>query len=189
MTRCFASTVSTNEMRAKIADFLFINAKRGRLTLDLDGDFRNTYDKLKDCDVEVSVKKWFPARSQDANRYAWKLMDLLAVETRKDKKEIYFDHLRRVGGNVRTYASIPAAIDDLVKLWEAQGSTGWGWPYDRWQSEKQPELDVVRLYYGSSTFDTSTMARFIDHLIQDCHACGIETRPQQEIDSMLSELE
>jgi hypothetical protein len=31
------------------------------------------------------------------------------------------------------------------------------------------------------------MARMIDHLIQDCEACGIETKPQEEIDSLLEE--
>ncbi len=173
-------------MRGRIADFLYINPRRQRITVDLDGDFRKTYDKLKDGDVEITVRKYNPKRGNTANAYMWVLIDLLAVATWQDKKEVYFDHLRRVGGNMETYCAIPEAADKMCELWQAQGTTGWGWPYDRVDSKIDGCVNL-RLYYGSSTFDTATMARMIDHLIQDCEACGIETKPQEKIDSLLEE--
>lgn len=175
-------------MRGRIADFLYINPRRQRITVDLDADFRKTYDKVKDGDVEITVKPYRDKRSREANNYMWALLDMLAVATRIDKKEIYFDHLRRVGGNMETYCAIPAAADRMCALWREQGSTGWGWPYDRYDSKIDGCVNL-RLYYGSSTFDTATMARMIDHLAQDCQACGLETKTQEEIDSIMEEYE
>lgn len=171
-------------MRGRIADFLYIGPRRQRITIDLDGDFRKTYDRVKDGDIEVTVRKYSPKRSNDANAYMWVLIDMLSSATRIDTKDIYFDHLRRVGGNMQVYCAIPAAADRLCALWRAQGTTGWGWPYDRTDS-KIDGCENVRLYYGSSTFDRATMARMIDHLVQDCQACGLETRPRAEIESLL----
>ena len=175
-------------MRGRIADFLYISPRRQRITIDLDGDFRKTFDKVKDADIEITVRKYNPQRSNNANAYMWVLIDLLSEALRMDKKEIYFDHLRRVGGNMETYCAIPAAADRLCSFWRSQGHTGWGWPYDRVDSKLDGCVNL-RLYYGSSTFDTATMARMIDHLCQDCEACGIETKPQEEIKSLLEEYE
>lgn len=175
-------------MRGRIADYLYIGPARQRITVDVFGDFRKTYDKVKDGDVEVLIRKYNPRRGNTANAYMWVLIDELASVTGLDKKEIYFDHLRRVGGNMETYCAIPAAADRMCALWRKQGSTGWGWPYDRIDSKLDGCVNL-RLYYGSSTFDSATMARMIDHLVQDCEACGIETRPQAEINSLLKEYE
>ena len=42
-------------------------------------------------------------------------------------------------------------------------------------------------YPGSSTFDTAEMARLIDYIVSECKDYGIETRPKEEIDSLLAE--
>lgn len=173
-------------MKAKIVDFLYIGPKRQRITVDLEGDFRKQYDKVKDGEVELTVRKWSPRRSNTANAYMWVLIDALATATGVDAKEVYFDHLRRVGGNLETYCTIPPAADRMCALWRAQGTTGWGWPYDRYES-KIEGCENLRLYYGSSTFDRETMGRMIDHLVQDCRACGLETKPRAEIESLLEE--
>ena len=41
------------------------------------------------------------------------------------------------------------------------------------------------IYYGSSDFDTRQMSMLIDHLVQDARVLGIETRPEEEIKSLL----
>lgn len=84
-------------MKARIADFLFISTKRGRLTLDLYGDFRNTYDRLKDCDVELTVEKYSDDRSLKANAYLWHLVGKIANALRESKEDIYLDMLKAYG--------------------------------------------------------------------------------------------
>ena len=170
-------------MRARIVDFLVVTPERQRITIDLLGDFRETYERVKDSDVDLKLSKIRGKRSLTANAYFWTLLDRLATETRIPAKDLYFDYLKSVGGNLEVYCGKPEAIDRLCSLWEQSGTTGWGWPYVRSPS-KLPGCEVVRLYYGSSTFDRDTMARLIDHLVQDCKACGIETMSAEEIKSL-----
>lgn len=173
-------------MKGRLIDFAHGYNRKQRITIELDVDFCEGYESLRDGDVEVTVKKWRQKRSLDANAYMWVLIDKLAVATGIKSRDIYFDGLRNVGGNIRHYCGLPEAIDDLCNVWAAQGSTGWGWPYDRYPS-KVEGCENVKLYYGSSTFDTATMSRMIEHLIQDCTAVGIETMPEEELASLFGE--
>lgn len=129
-----------------VGDLVFTRDRKQRVTYELEGDFRETYDALKEVPVEVTVKKYREKRSLDANAYMWVLIDKLAVATGIKKRDIYFDGLRNVGGNTRHYCGIPEAIDDLCNLWAVQGSTGWGWPYDRYPS-KLEGCENVKLFY------------------------------------------
>ena len=173
-------------MRGRLIDLSIGANRKQRILVELDADIFERYDALAAADVDISLKKWKEKRSLDANAYMWVLIDKLTVETRYKKKDIYFDALRNVGGNTRHYCGTPEAIDDLCNLWAVQGHTGWGWPYDRYES-KLEGCENVKLYYGSSTFDTATMSRLIDHLVQDCKACGIETLPPEELAALLKE--
>lgn len=171
-------------MRARIIDYLYITPTRQRLTIDVYEDFRSTYEKVKDEEADITVKKRGKRKTLTANNYYWVLLDKLAVATGIPTKDLYFDSLRNVGGNMQTYCSTKKAIDEMCKLWEQQGTTGWGWPYDRFDS-KLDGCENVRLYYGASAMDQETFSRLIDHLVQDCKACGVETMSPEEIKSLL----
>ncbi len=168
-------------MKARIADFLFITPERQRLTIDVFDDLRELYEKLKDSDVEIKITRRTQKRSLDANAYMWVLLDKLAAETGIPIKILYFDYLRNVGGNMEVYCGIPKAIDALCADWETRGT--FGYPYDRFPS-KIEGCENVRLYYGSSTFDSVTMARMIDNIVMDCKQFGIETMPDDELKSL-----
>lgn len=45
----------------------------------------------------------------------------------------------------------------------------------------------VRIYYGSSAYDTKEMSRFIDCLVSMAKDIGVETRPQEELDELIKE--
>ena len=47
------------------------------------------------------------------------------------------------------------------------------------------EFKIINAYYGSSSFNTKQMSRLINNLVQDCQACGIETKTSAEIESLL----
>lgn len=171
-------------MKARIVDFLVITPERQRLTIDILGDFREVYEKVKESDIDIKVSKFHGKRSLTANAYMWVLLDKLATATGNQVKELYFDYLKNVGGNMEMYCGKPEAIDRLVAVWEQSGNTGWGWPYVRFPS-KLDGCENVKLYYGSSTFDSATMARLIDHIVQDCKAVGIETMTEEELKSLM----
>ena len=41
------------------------------------------------------------------------------------------------------------------------------------------------MYYGSSVFDSKEMSRFIDNLIAEAKALGIETMPPDKLNALL----
>ena len=45
----------------------------------------------------------------------------------------------------------------------------------------------VRLWYGSSTYDTRQMSQLIEQVVADCKAAGIETLTPMELDRMKEE--
>lgn len=62
-------------MRGKLIDFSLGWNRKQRITIELDTDFREGFDALKEADIEVSIKKWRKKRSNDANAYStsWSL--------------------------------------------------------------------------------------------------------------------
>ena len=67
-------------MRGRIVDLSVSITGKQKLLLELDGDFRNSFDELHGKDVEITVKKYRQKRSLDANGYAWVLIDKIAAK-------------------------------------------------------------------------------------------------------------
>ena len=170
-------------MKAKIASFTYRGANKGLLILELDGDFRDTYDKLNKFDVDVTVKKWHPARSKDANALLWEMCTRIAKEIGSTKEEVYRRNIREVG----EYTPLPIKVEavfDFERIWSAHGI---GWFIDVVDDSKIPGYKLVFAYQGSSTYDTKQMSRLIDNVMQDAKAIGIETEDPNKIKSLLEE--
>lgn len=149
--------------------------------MDLDGGFRKEFDKLKDFDVEVTIKKWFPAKGESANNYLWKLCSEIAKAVGITKEEVYRQQIREVG----EYTPLPIredAVEDFSRIWSAHGI---GWFIDVVDDSKLPGYKLVFAYSGSSTYNTKQMSRLIDSAVQEASSLGIPVRPQEEIDSLL----
>lgn len=157
--------------------------RRQRVTIELDGDFREQYDRLSGKDVDVTVKPYRRKRSLDANAYAWTLIDKLASHMGITKEEIYRDAIRKIGGVSETVCVKAEAADMLCEGWTHNGL---GWQCERVQSKLKGCVNVI-LYYGSSVYDTGQMSHLIEQLIEDCHAIGLETKSHEEIASLLAE--
>ena len=164
-------------MTGRLVDLTLSFSGRQRLTLELDGDFREGFDQLKDCALDVTIKKHRERRSLDANAYFWVLCDRLAEATREPKEQIYRAAIRDIGGNSETVCVKEQAADKPRQGWEHKGL---GWVTDTMPSKLPGCVNVV-LYYGSSTYDTAQMSRLIDNIVQDCKAVGIETLTPSEL--------
>lgn len=134
-------------------------------------DFSKEFDDLKDCAVDISIKKAAKRRSKDANALAWVLIDKIAEKTRIPKKEIYRNAIREIGGVSEIVCVQDRAVERLRSGWEKNGIG--------WQSEtapsKIPGCTNVILYYGSSTYNTAQMSRLLDLIIQEAEQHGIPT--------------
>ena len=172
-------------MKCRIADFSFSLNGKQRLTLELDEDFRKKYDKLKEKDLDLVLKQYREKRSLTANAYAWALIDKIAEKRRMSKLEVYRNAIRDIGGVSELVCIQNRAVDSLKSTWS---SFGIGWQIEELDSNIPGWTNLI-LYKGSSVYDKAQMAALIDSLVQDAQSIGIETRPQEEIDSLLAEYE
>lgn len=129
------------------------------------------------------IKRVRKKRSIDANSLCWVLLDKLSAVLDVPKEELYQRYIKEIGG-VSDVLCVPnKAVEKFRTEWEKKGLG--------WQTEtipiRTPNCTGVIVYYGSSVFDTKQMSRLIDSIIQDCKAIGIETRPEEEIRSLLKE--
>ena len=168
-------------MQGKLIDLQFSLDGKQRLTIELLSDFRKQFDDLRQFDVDVDVKKHRNKRSRDANAYAWCLIDQIAAVTGQTKTEIYRNAIRDIGGVSEIVCVRNKSKDTLMQVWSQRGL---GWQVEELDSKLTDCTNLV-LYYGSSTYDTRQMSALIDSLVQDARAIGIETRPQEEIDSLI----
>ncbi len=87
--------------------------RKQHLTIEIDSDFRAEFDELHGKTVDVSIKKYRPKRSLDANAYAWVLMDKLAEAMGITKVEVYRGAIRKIGGVSETVCVLSDAADKL----------------------------------------------------------------------------
>ena len=172
-------------MRCRLVDLSISLGGKQRLTIELDGDFRSEWDRLREKDCEVSVKKYQKKRSNDANAYAWLLIDRIARAKRITKTEVYRNAIREIGGVSDILTIRKSALKRFVETWSGNGI---GWQVEEIGSRIPGWTNIVA-YYGSSTYDTQQMSDLIDSLVQDAQSLDIETRPQEEINSLLEEYE
>lgn len=153
------------------------------VTFALNESVREMVDELKSHDIlTVKVGKFKKKRSLDANAYCWALIGKIAEKTNVPKNEVYREAIRGIGGNYEIVCVKEEAADSIRSGWERNGI---GWCTDTMLSKLDGCTNVM-LYYGSSTYDTEQMSRLIDNILQDCKALGIETKSQDEIDSLLN---
>lgn len=131
---------------------------------------------------EYQLKAVTKRRSLDANAYAWVLIGKIAGAVRLTTEEVYRREIREIGEVYDVVCVQNVALDRLVQNWEEKGL---GWQAEPFPS-KTPGCTNVRLFYGSSVYDTRQMSILIDRLVQEAQALDIETLSDREL-SLLKE--
>lgn len=159
---------------------------RPLLTVEVEGSVQSLFqifEELKAAEkLTFKVGKFRQKRSLDANAYCFVLIGRIAEKTNVPKDEVYRKAVKEIGGNYDVVCVRDKAVDALCQSWSRMGL---GWQTDTFPSKIEGCTNVV-LYYGSSTYDTAQMSRLINIIVQDCMELGIETKPQEEIESLLS---
>lgn len=165
----------------KIIDLsLDLETRKPKLTILLDSNEIACVEELKGSKLNVELKKWYAKRSLDANAYAWVLIGKLQDALDVSKEEIYKDLIKNIGD----YEVIPIKDEAVEKFQRAWSKNGLGWITDTTKSKLEGYTNVIA-YYGSSSYDTKTMARLIDLIIQECKQLNIETMTEEEINSLI----
>ena len=128
------------------------------------------------CRIEKERKK----RSLDANSYMWVLCDSIAKAIHSTKEEVYQKAIREVGEWEDTPISAKA-LDKWVESWNGKGT---GWFAEVLREAKFDGYSVVRNYFGSSIYDSQSMSRLIDYIVDEAEELGIDTRTRNEIEEL-----
>lgn len=174
-------------MTGRLKDLTFGRNGEQIISLAVRSDYREEFDNLKDCDVDIEIKKHRKSRSLDANNYCWKLCSMIADKLSDDgeittKEDVYRESIRQVG----VYKDFDLPPDDAKTLCHAWKMLGTGWTTEQVDFSHDGKCVTTRCYYGSSTYNTKQMSRLIDNLVQDCQALGIPTETPEQIEQIKS---
>lgn len=130
-------------------------------------DINELPDITKPVMVEITpVKK---KRSLNANAYAWAMMDKIAKVVQSTKEEIYKRAIKAVG----VFADIAVKAEGYEKLKDTWERKGIGYICEK--IDGTAYVIDCRMYYGSSTYNSSEMARLINWIVGEAESLGIET--------------
>ena len=166
-----------------------LNTSKLKISLVLDTNNKDDVLKLKNENkLNIDLKKYREKRKLDSNSYCWVLCEKIAQEMSKDgtivsKEDIYKDAVQNFGVFI-PFIVEEKAFEKFKEVWEKQGLG-----YQVQETSRKNKCVRVNCYYGSSSYDTKEMSRLVDSLVQEAQVLGIETRPQEEIESMLKEWE
>ena len=161
--------------------------KKPKISLLLDTNDINVVEELKNENkLNIELKKWYKKRSLDANSYCWVLCDKIAKELSKDgqvitKENVYKDAILQIG-SFEPFIAQEKTFDNFKRVWEKQGL---GFLVQ--EVSRKDKCVKVHCYYGSSTYDSKEMSLLIQILVDLAKSLNIETKTQEEINSLLEQ--
>lgn len=148
--------------------------------LNLEIENENVVKELeqdKDRDYFITLEPYQEKRSLQANRYLWKLCDLIAYKLHLTKEIVYLMKLTDYGLFVDISVRKDAYKDTLTAL-----QAHFKYIQDM---AVHGEYKDVRCYIGSSYYNKKEMQRLLSGVVQDARDLGIETWDDEEINMML----
>lgn len=139
---------------------------------------------LKDDNLYIKIDKIRNKRSLDANSYMWVLCDKIAKVLCKDgtivtKEDVYKDSITQIG-SFEPFIVQEKSFDKFKRIWEKQGLG-----FIVQEVNRKDKCVKVHCYYGSSTYDTKEMSLLIELVVGLAKSLDIETKPKEEIESLL----
>lgn len=134
-------------------------------------------EKLRDCDLDIVAKKHRERRSLDANAYAWVLLQKIAEAIQSDKDTVYMEMLMRYSRAFRHVICRPEAAEEIKRAFRTCEELGEVTVHGQTGTQ-------LRVYIGSSQFDTKQMSVFLDGIVSEAQELGIDTRTPDEIRKM-----
>lgn len=175
---------TTGEIKDISIDF---QTKKPKITILLNSNEINQVEELKGLKLNVELKKWVKKRTLDCNAYMWVLIQKIAEKISTEdaivtKEDIYKDAIKNVGA----YSIVPIkseAVEEWTRIWK---SNGIGWICET-QPSKLDGFTNVMCYHGSSVYNQKEMNRLVNVIVEECRNLGIETKPDEELKSLLEE--
>lgn len=153
--------------------------RKQRITVEVDRDFREEYERLKDTELDIEIKKHRERRSNSANAYFHVLVNKIAAErggSEEDTKAalvLEYGALAKDVNGVVVGFKLPASVDvstiyPYVKCFDTREENG-------------KLFKCYLVYKQTHLMDTKEMARLIDGAIEVAKALGIETDTPEQL--------
>jgi hypothetical protein len=160
-------------VKGRLIDFATGYNRKQRITIELDSDFREGYEALKDVVVEVSVRKWSAKRSKNANAYFHVLVNQISISIGASDDEVKRDLIVQ-------YGTLARDSDDQIVEFRLPPSVDVEaiYPYTRLYKQVEEagkEFNCYLVYKHSSDMDSKEMAHLIDGAITVAQELGIDT--------------
>lgn len=148
---------------------------RFRLTFELESFLPAMVDRIRDACLRISIKKWRNKRSLDANAFMWVIIGQMAQILSSSPEEVYEEMLQRYGildNDENGHIVITARADiDMSRS------------KDHWKYYRTSEDGAWKFYLrikGTSEYDSSEMAYFIERVAEEAQELGIDTSTPDE---------
>lgn len=137
-----------------------------------------------DKDKQYELKEYRQKRSKDANAYFHVLVNKLARHFNISDEDM------KIKMNL-DYGTIARFEDGRVKGCKVPKQTNMKeiYRYSKWYKEDNEGNDCYIFYKETHTLNSKEMAGLINGVIQECQDVGIETKTQEEINSLLESWE
>ena len=166
-------------MKGKLRDLTFGPHGEQHITVTVSRDFRADFDRLKDFDISVEIKKYREPRSKDANAYFHLLVNKIADVSKQSDDEakrdlvLQYETIARDENGDKLGCMLPAGTDPTVY-----------YKYSKWYKSMEingKEYDCYLFYKQTHDMDTKEMSRLIDGTIFEAQKLGIDTdTPEQK---------
>ena len=125
---------------------------------------------------QFEIEEYKDRRSNNANKYCWKLCSLLAEAQQPPlkKEDVYIQMLEDYGQSMLIPVKVGQKPDGFFKYFK----------YITTSTINGKEADWYKVFKGSSDFNTKEMSILIDGLKQECDNVGICTLPPEEIERL-----
>lgn len=129
-----------------------------------------------DKEKKYKIEEYKEKRSLNSNSYCWVLIGKIADILRTSKDEIYLIMLKKYGQSELVSVLSNINIEGYFKYYEVVGTS----------MLNNKEFTHYKVFKGSSKYDTREMSILIDGIVQEAKELGIETKSQEEIESLLN---
>lgn len=133
-------------------------------------NFLMDQEKEKLFDISEHKNK----RSLNANAYMWALINQIANVMRLSKEDVYLQMLKDYGQSEVISLLSEINIDGYFKYYEVIGES----------SLNGKDFKHIKIYKGSSEFDTKEMSILIDGVVNEAQQLGIETMTPDQIEEL-----
>lgn len=141
-------------------------------------EIANLTPLIKDKAYDVEIKEHRERRSKNANDYSWVLQDKIAKALNRKIDDVHKELILQYGVLEIISITKPAfeSAKRLFDYYDVKGES----------SLNGKDFVHVKAGIGTHLYNTSEMARFIDGVVAEAQALGIETRTPDEIAELKS---